>query len=235
MNRKAIYLEIEQDIIKDITEKKLRTNDRIMTEEQLCGKYNVSRMTINKALSALVLNGYIYRIPGKGSFVKASHLSKKMNSNNSFTQDMIFLGLKPGSKLLEYCIKRGQDFPLAREKLQMDKNDLIHYFVRLRTGDGIPMAISYTYISSTCIPTIDLHCLENSLYEYIQHTLGLKIAFLEGEMRAALPTEEQKKILNIKNEALLVNTHISYLDDKRPVEYIKTYYVGSRYAYSYTA
>jgi GntR family transcriptional regulator len=50
-----------------------------------------------------------------------------------------------------------------------------------------------------------------------------------------MPTEEQQKILDIKNEALLLNTHISYLDDKRPVEYIQTYYVGSRYAYSYTS
>jgi DNA-binding GntR family transcriptional regulator len=234
MKKNAVYLEIEQDIIQDINTQKLKIGDQIMTEEQLCKKYKVSRMTINKAIAGLVSAGFIYRTPGKGSFIKNVRMSKKIGKSSSFTQDMISRGLRPGSKLLEYSVKRGSELPLVAEKLKLGGNDLIHYFVRLRTGDEIPMAISYTYISGTCIPTIDLNCLEKSFYEYVEHTLGLKIATAEGEMTATMPTEEQQKILGIKDEALLLNTHVTCLDNGEPMEYIKTYYIGSRYAYSYT-
>jgi GntR family transcriptional regulator len=72
-----------------------------------------------------------------------------------------------------------------------------------------------------------------SIYEYVEHTLGLRIKYIEGEMSATMPTEEQQKILRIKNEALLLNTHITYLDDDRAMEYIQTYYIGTKYACSY--
>lgn len=234
MKKRVIYQEIERDIIQSITNKELKINDQIMTEEQLSEKYGVSRMTINKAISNLVRTGYIYRIPGKGSFVRNPQISKNFDSSDSFTNDMKSLGLKPGSKLLEYSAKRGVDFPLAAEKLNLSGEDLIHYFVRLRTGDDLPMAISYTYVSSKCITAIDLSCLENSFYDYVDNTLGLVRGYSEGEMTARMPTPEQAELLQITNDALLLNTHVTYLDSGVPMEYILTYYVGSRYAYYYS-
>ena len=234
MKQKAVYLQIEQDIIDSISSNKLRVNDQIMTEEQLCKKYKVSRMTINKTVASLVSKGYIYRIPGKGSFVKSNPVSKKIGRCSSFTQDMIAMGLKPGSKLMEYYVKRGYDLPLARDKLHLEDDDMIQYFVRLRSGDDSPVALSYTYISGRCIPAIDLNALENSFYEYVENTLGLRIKNVEGEMTAVIPTEDQQKILHIKNEALLLNTHTTYLEDGRAMEFIQTYYISSKYSYSYT-
>ena len=234
MKQKAVYLQIEQDIIQSISSNKLRIDDQIMTEEQLCKKYNVSRMTINKTVASLVSKGYIYRIPGKGSFVKSNLVSKKIGRCSSFTQDMIAMGIKPSSKLIEYIVKRGRDLPLVRDKLHLEDDDLIHYFVRLRSGDDSPIALSYTYISGRCIPAIDLNALENSFYDYIEHTLGFRIKNVEGEMTAVVPTEDQQKLLDIKNDALLLNTHITYLEDDQVMEYIQTYYIGSKYLYSYT-
>ncbi|MFR5733539.1 MAG: GntR family transcriptional regulator [Clostridium sp.] len=46
-------------------------------EEQLCQRFNFSRMTINKALNHLSTLGYIERIPGRGSFVTCPTYSKR--------------------------------------------------------------------------------------------------------------------------------------------------------------
>lgn len=235
MERKqSVYRQIEQDIIEAIASKNLKPNDQIMTEEKLCKKYGVSRTTINRALSNLVNAGYIYRVPGKGSFVRVPKGATKFNTSSGFSEDMVSLGLKPGAKLLEYLVKRGREVPEAARKLQLGEDDLIHYFVRLRTGNDLPMALSYTYISGKCVPAIDLSCLEKSFYDYIDNTLGLVRSYLDGEMTACMPTPEQAELLAIENEALLYNTHVSYLDTGQPFEYIHTYYVGSRYSYYYT-
>lgn len=228
----AKYLQIERDIRNDIVLKNLRPDDRIMTEERLCEKYGVSRMTVNKAISNLVAGGYIYRIPGKGSFVRNILVTKHAARGQSFTDDMRSLGLRPGSKLLDYCVKKGGDIPDIAEKLEICASDFVHCFTRLRTGDDLPIAISYTWVSGRCVPVIDVSWLEKSFYEYVK-SLGLSISHLDGEMTAVLPTPEQKSLLAIRDEALLMNTHRTYLTDGRVMEYIRTCYVGSRYSYSF--
>jgi DNA-binding GntR family transcriptional regulator len=189
-------------------------------------------MTVNKAMGDLVTRGYIRRIPGKGSFVRLNAVSKSLKSVKSFTADMELRGIKPGAKLLEYTVKHGGELPSVRDKLGLGDDDLIHYFVRLRTGDGEPVAVSHTYISGKCLPSIDINSLESSFYEYAI-AQGIEIKSIEGDIVAVLPTEKQKEILNIKNEALLLNSHITRLKDGRIMEYIQTYYIGSKYTYSY--
>lgn len=43
---------------------------RIPTEEQLCGKYRVSKTTVRTAIEELTTLGYVDRVQGKGTFVK---------------------------------------------------------------------------------------------------------------------------------------------------------------------
>ncbi|MDR3231211.1 MAG: GntR family transcriptional regulator [Synergistaceae bacterium] len=228
------YLQIEKDIRNDILLKNLRPDDRIMTEEQLCEKYGVSRMTVNKAISNLVNGGYIYRVPGRGSFVCRFHVTKHATKGQSFTDDMLSLGLQPGSKLIDYRVIKGENVPDVASKLNLSASDFIHYFTRLRTGNDLPIAISYTYVSGKCVPVIDVNWLEKSFYEYVK-SIGLRISHMEGEMTAVLPTEEQKGYLGVRDEALLLSAHKTCLVDGRVMEYIRTYYAGSRYSYSFVA
>lgn len=232
MKQKPMYIQIEEDIIEQIRCKQLKVDDQIMTEEQLCEKYGVSRMTINKALSHLAQDGYIYRVSGKGSFVKQPRIIKQLGQGKSFTEDMASSGLKAGSILVEYCIKKGRDVPEIAERLNLGDDDMLHYFVRVRTGDDLPIAVSYTYVSQKCIPAIDVGCLESSFYEYLRGQ-GYEIGHIMSEMTAVMPTEQQKQLLGIKDEALLRHSHTTHLADGRPMEYIYTYYVGSRYTYRF--
>lgn len=226
------YIEIK-DYIKDkILSGELKVGSQIPTEKQLCEQFNTSRMTVNKAIISLCENGYVERIPGKGSFVINVHITKnKTVECRSFTEDMKSIGLTAGSKLLEYKVIRGKENPVVAEKLELSPDDFIHYFVRLRTGNNKPIAISYTYLSAKIVPALDISILEDSIYSYLDK-LGLHRKGMEAEFSATLPTPEQKKLLKIDNEALFRNTHLTYLTDGRPFEYIHTYYIGTKYSYS---
>lgn len=76
MTKVLKYKEIENYIINLIKTEKLHVDDQIETEEQLCERFGVSRMTVNKAITNLSDEGYIIRIAGKGSFVSTTHISK---------------------------------------------------------------------------------------------------------------------------------------------------------------
>lgn len=228
------YQQIVEYIRHAIDKGEFKTNDQIPTEEELCKKFGFSRMTVNKALAKLTDSGYITRIPGKGSFVSSPHVTKDINEAFSFTEDMAHIGLVAGSKLLSYELIKGSSKPSVAKNLQIDEDDFMHYFVRLRTGNNIPIAISYTYISTKIVPAIDISSLNNSFYEYLK-SIGINPVVLKHEFRASLPTPKQQKLLQADNIALLCSQHISYTlinDINVPFEYIETYYNGDTYTYS---
>ena len=205
MSKEPKYRQVEESIRQMIQLGTLKVGDQIPTEEELCEKFGFSRMTVNKALSNLSASGYIERVPGRGTFVRRHHVGKSLSSGTSFTEDMAAIGLKAGSKLLSYEVVPATAYPKAQEALELSDDDLIHHFVRLRTGDDIPVAISDTYISAAVIPVIptpeqqNLLCAKDIALLAVRH---VTCADIDGE--------------------------------QVPYEYITTYYNGDSYSYDYT-
>jgi len=228
------YRIIEDFIIRQINEKKYKTGEQIPTEEQLCKQFNFSRMTVNKALSHLSEMGYITRSPKKGSFVSIPAVHKATTQRQSFSEDMRKIGLTPGSKLISYSLIRASEKPDIRDKLSLNDTDYLHYFVRLRTGDDIPVAVSYTYVAVSVVPAIDISSLESSFYAYLDK-IGITRDAMNMEIKAVLPDKEKKELLQIDEAALLCSSHVSYTKKDHlfiPFEYIETYYNGNIYTYS---
>src|SRR5687768_2824071 len=47
----------------------LRPGDQISSEPELVRRYKVSRSTVREAITALVQDGLVYRVHGKGTFI----------------------------------------------------------------------------------------------------------------------------------------------------------------------
>lgn len=236
MRQNAKYKQIETYILGKISSGELSPGDQIETEKQLCEKFGIGHITINKALNNLATRGYITRTPGKGSFVSHQMMVKTIRRNPiSFTKDMASLGMVAGSKLVEYKIIHASTVPDVKRYLELEDNDMIHYFERIRTADGTPIAISYTYISAKVIPAIDIRYLEGgSFQEYLDSINFPERTGAVYMMSAHLPTAEQKRLLGVDNVALLRNSHVTYIGDEIPFEYIQTYYLCDRYEYMFS-
>ncbi|MBE6011020.1 GntR family transcriptional regulator [Anaeropeptidivorans aminofermentans] len=226
------YKVIENYILDGIKSGKLKRGDQIETEIQLSEKFNIGRLTVSKALINLAQEGYIERIPGKGSFVKTNVVVKSIAARRSFSRDMLSAGMKPGSKLIEYKVITGKEVPTIAKYLNLDDEDFIHFFIRLRTGDGDPIALSYTYIPTKIVPAMDINALNNSLAEYLE-SLGIRNDGAAHKMTAHIPDDTQKELLGINNIALLRNAHVSYTSEKLAFEYVETYYISSKFAYTF--
>lgn len=68
-DRQPLYLRIQEHFKQLIVTGTMEENNKIPTEKQLMEQFGVSRMTVTNALTQLAKDGYIYRIPGRGSFV----------------------------------------------------------------------------------------------------------------------------------------------------------------------
>jgi len=118
-----VYKRIYSDLLEKINSGILKPGERLPSEMELCGIYNVSRITSKRALELLAEQGYIFRSPGKGSFV--SSITLQSGKSNSFSKGIIALIIPDfsdsfGTKLLygieESCSALGYHLILKRTR-----------------------------------------------------------------------------------------------------------------------
>ena len=236
-NEKYQYKKIEEYIMEGIYSGRFPANSLLPTEKELCEMFNVSRMTANKSLKKLANDGLVERIRGSGSFVRLPNLEKQSVIMSSFTEQYSKRGIRVSSKLISCAVMKANDFPKLKlaEKLCIKGSDNIHFFVRLRYGDGEPLAIQYTYVPVSRVSAIDINYLSSSFYEYLEKKLNLSLGNGQSHMCVILPNEEIKKHLEIPDNDPVVHTaHISCFRNGLPFEYVDTYCVYHRYALDFT-
>ncbi|MDQ0858890.1 GntR family transcriptional regulator [Bacillus sp. V2I10] len=123
-----LYKKIYLDILEEIKNGTLKTGDRILSENELAEKFNVSRITTKKALDMLAQRNIIERFQGKGSYVSDINTttinSTVEEENNTFLTDsnskqelvgFIFPGIGNdyGIKLLDSIEKKCSKHNLA--------------------------------------------------------------------------------------------------------------------------
>lgn len=66
---KPVYLQLKDALQQQIEQGHYFSHQQLPSERDLCQLYNLSRMTVRKAIKVLVTDGYAYARAGKGTFV----------------------------------------------------------------------------------------------------------------------------------------------------------------------
>lgn len=209
----------------------LAAGSLLPAENELCTQFSVSHMTLTKAMNELAVAGYIKRIPGKGTFADGTYktrIRKSFIRSESIT-DLIFnSGLKPHTEVLKYAVIKGKDQPETAQLMNIAQDAFLHYFIRARYGDDQLVCLSYTYVSQTILPTLDITRLEGSFNEYIK-SLNISRSYGHTEFCATLPTPEQARIIGTDHVPLLKQT-IQWNVDEQPFELTRHYFIGDKYS-----
>ena len=225
------YALIKNDIVQAIKTKQLNTDDKILSEAKLCKKYNVSRITVTRAINELVAEDYLYRIQGKGTFVKGKQLSEGVSQLSSFTKRMKEKKLKLETRVLETTsvtmpVKMANFF-----NLPSDKNVIL--LKRLRIVDGKLLCLSIAYLMPEIFYWTTLEDMEHeSLYDLLENKYDFKLGNATQEFDVGYLNEKNAKFLEISSQDPCLKLSLySTLSDGRPAQFEETYYIGSKYAY----
>ncbi len=220
-------------VIENINSGVWTIGDKIPTEKELCDKFDVSKMTANKALTKLQILGYISSIRGSGSYVRDTHHTKKTTQLLSFTENAKIQNKTSNAKLVHFqTTSEGNE--TAKKKLGISLDMIVHKIVRQRFFEKKLIALEITYLNPKIIPIIDAAQLEKSLYNYLENTLELDIASAEQKISLTYATEEISKLLNVEvNKPLFKSEQFTYDMNNNKFEYTISYINPDDYSFDF--
>ncbi|WP_028550246.1 GntR family transcriptional regulator [Paenibacillus sp. UNC451MF] len=68
--RVPMYIQLKNYIYTQIQTDVWKAGDKLPSENELAEQFDVSRITVKNAMADMVEQGLIYRIQGRGSFIK---------------------------------------------------------------------------------------------------------------------------------------------------------------------
>lgn len=225
-----IYIQIHNEIKKSIEAGKWAVGDRIPAERELAEQFNVSRMTLRQAIQTLVDEGILERRVGSGTFVANQKVQEKMSGVTSFTDLMIAQGKTPSSKTISY--HAGQPSMSESKKLELNDGELVLRMERIRYADKVPICFETATVPENLVKDFSKAEVTSSLYGTLEKKAGLVPGKATQTVSAMLASEKIAEYLSVKRgEAILRLRQVSYLQDGKPFEYVRTQYVGERFEF----
>ncbi len=225
----APYIAIADAIGKEIVKDTLAPHTRLESEPELARRFVVARATIRRALARLQDEGLIYSRQAVGSFVAEPRVEQDLDQLFSFSEFMVYRGLKPGTQILAAEVVRisDPDSPVLHH-LRLRPGAKVIHLRRLRLGSGRPLVIANTWLPEARFPGFLKHDIEtHSVYE-IMDTAGGKPTDAIQTIEAVTVAPEEASLLSVEpgSPALLIR-RVGYAQGV-PVEYAVDYYRADR-------
>ena len=194
------------------------------SERELVQRFGVARMTVRQAMDALVVEGLLERIPGRGTFVaRPRRVASRLTS---FTEEMQRRGLLAESQTL--LARREQAGPGVARALNLTEGDAVIHWRRLRRADGVPMCIEDAYLNEILIPGFLQTGMPTSLYDALD-ARGLRPTWAEDSITADIATEEEAGLLETEPGAAVLRHSRRAVAEEKVVEVSRSVYRSDRF------
>lgn len=227
-----LYHQLKQLLLARMKNGEFELGVPLPTELDLIGQYEVSRITVRRAMSDLEQTGKIYRVSGKGTFIKeAPVLSPDLTRLTSFTEDMRDKDVAISSKLLHLRqVPASQD---VAAKLELETGSTIWFIERLRLSDQYPLALNLSYLRLPPSITIETRELQSGSLWALLERKGIVLNSARRTIQA-IPADSvyaNKLEVEVGTPLLLIEGVVND-QNHLPVEYHMVINRGDRYKHT---
>jgi GntR family transcriptional regulator len=226
----------KSDLVKDhlvaAIDRGLAPHEKLPTERELADEFEISRLTVRRALDQLENDGIVYRVQGAGTFVSDARITKSFELT-SFSEDMRARGYVPGSRsLTSEVIPAGARIGYA---LGLSPASPIVHLQRVRTADDFPMCLEHSYLPEALVPDLAEQLGGNSLYDILDARFNLRVERANQVIKVTVLEPDAAALLEAPpfSPAFLVS-RVGYDHRERVIEYAESTYRGDRYDYELT-
>jgi GntR family transcriptional regulator len=144
MSSPTLYTKVEETIAAEIADGEYRPGDQLATEDQLLQRFEVSRITVRRAIQNLVQRGLLEIRRGRGTFVLEPRIEAELTKLSGFVEDMNAAGRKASARVLSQGVVSAT--AMIAEHLQLGRGTRLMRIERVRLADGIPVSFDQTYL-----------------------------------------------------------------------------------------
>lgn len=231
-----MYFQLVETIRRRIIEGEYEPGQFIPSSKELQIQFNVSDITIRKALNALVKDGYIIRKQGQGTLVtERKHEKANMDVMGNFRELLDIVTGKPVDleiEVLDIEVTKSCP-PDIRKKLSLNQNEKVWRMKRIRKNKGKPLSYFVNYGRPEHFEGIKKPDIEKTTFvELAPKVSGISFSRVEQVVEATLTDVDLSQLLatNFGDPVFFV-TNTYYSTAEIPIAITAMYLRGDRYKY----
>lgn len=220
-----LYAQVEQALVARLGVD-LHPGDRLPTEDELIDEFDVSRITIRRAIQNLVARDLIVTRRGQGSFVTTPSFRQPLNALTGFVEDMDAHGLHSRARVM--TVEEIVAPPGPRAALELPLGSKVTHIERVRLAAGHPVSFDDTYLPLDLGRLVAQDDLENEqIFTLLEERHGtplleaayaLQASTADAKIAGALQIAEGSAVFRIERTSLTTG--------QRPVDYEVLHYRG---------
>lgn len=218
-SNKPLYLQVESDIRNAITLKKYKAGEKLPTETELSDLYQVSKITIRKAMEKLSADGLVQKVQGKGTFISYQKEKYYLNRTRGFNETLSDYGHATSHRILQASFLVADKN--VSDRLQIPENSSVIYVERLMMEDLIPIGIDRIFMSEEQFPDFITKLQpDKSLYQILQEDYDTVPATSILEINGIIATNNLADLLKCNiGDPLFHIEKTGYQADDSPIHY----------------
>jgi DNA-binding GntR family transcriptional regulator len=225
-----LYYQVKQLLMAEIQKGLYDQDNSFPTEQELQDKYQVSRITVRRALSDLANEGVVSRQPGRGTFLLIPKVYQYLNKVTGAFPDLDSQGYNYESIILKFGLV---PIPaIAANKLCLHEGQLVLQLSRLVKINGKPIFVNNGYHNLPDNITFRQEEIETkSIFDLLIHKYGINLRE-DRTIEARLANKGQADLLHVPLNSAILFCDTVYSDHQgNVVSYVKVIYPGDRYKF----
>ena len=222
-----LYAQVKDHILGNIRAGNWEAGARVPSENELVEAFKISRMTANRALRELTAEGFLSRVPGKGTFVRQTPARSSLLELRNIAEEIAQRGHRYGARIVDRAEIHAT--PILAEDFETRPQDRLFHIVIVHEENGAPVQLEDRFVSAALVPRF----LDQD-FERLTPTAYLLAATpvdeLEHTVEAVLPTLEQQRLLGIAPLEPCLALHRRSWSKGRVATVATLTYPASRYA-----
>ncbi len=223
-----LYLQVKNHLLLEIQAGTWKEDELLPTEDELCERFQVSKITIREAMRILVNEGILDRIQGKGTFIRRTKYESRLGPLFSFTKWARQNGLEPSTRVIkiESVVAAGD---LCHE-LRIPRGRRVARIERLRLGDNEPLCFEEISVASETCPDIHLKdMVARPFNDILSEDYGISLGRSAVSIEPSRPEPYEGRLLKMKKAdlVLIVRTKV-FTVDSRVAYIVRCVYRGDK-------
>ena len=226
----TLYYQLREKLAKKILNNEWAPGQKIPSEAELCSIYNVSRITVRKAVEELTRSGQLTKHQGKGTFVTNISMEHRLSKFYSFSEELKRKGLTERARMLSFEIAAATE--KIAEKLSLQLNAQVFVVRRLRMADEMPYTVETSYIPYLlCTGLAAEDIIEYGLYNSMRKFSVFPERAVE-KFRATAVRKSEAGYLNVKVNSPAIHLERQTYFGVHVIEYCSSVIRGDFFTYT---